>query len=118
VVTPDTAATAMRVCRFDLDPDPANVISLNNGTPYRMGKLASASTMDAAAGGELLAAIASAPKATGTCAQPEAPFAVVHPLDDKGAWITIERGGCSRVLLESENYLRQLDAALVSRLVG
>jgi len=115
----NATARELRVCRFDLDPDPSNVITLGEtGRSYRMGKLAIASTMDAAAGGELLAAVAKAPRASGACAQPEAPFAVVHPVDGSPLWVTVERGGCSRALIDGENYLRQLDAALVSRLIG
>ena len=118
VVGVDTAGRAMRVCRYDLDPDPGNVISIGNGTAYRSGKLVAASTLDATAGAELLKAVASAPRATGSCGQPEQPFAVVHAADGTGPWIAIERGGCYRALMDAENYLRQLDAALVSRLVG
>ena len=119
VVQVNPTARELRVCRFDLDPDPGNVITLGEtGRSYRMGKLISASTMDAAAGGELLAAVAKAPRATGVCAQAEAPFAVVHPLDGFVPSITVERGGCFRALVDGENYLRQLDAALVSRLIG
>ena len=83
-----------------------------------MGKLTSASTMDATLGGELLTAVARAPLVTGACAQPEAPFAVVRPVDGSAPLITVERGGCSRALVDGESYLRQLDAALVSRLIG
>jgi len=43
---------------------------------------------------------------------------VVHPVDGSPLWVTVERGGCSRALIDGENYLRQLDAALVSRLIG
>ena len=118
VVRLKATARALRVCRYDLDSDPTNVISMRDGTAYRVGKLVSASTTDAAAGGELLRAAASAPRATGTCTKPEAPFAVVHPVGDSGSGITIERGGCYRILLDGENSLRHLDAALVTRLVG
>ena len=118
VMQVSTTARALRICRFDLDPDPAAVISGDKGATYRMGTLASASTMDAAAGGELLRAVATAPRVTGGCAQPQAPFAVVHPVDGSAPWITVERGGCARALIDGENYLRQLDAALVGRLIG
>jgi hypothetical protein len=74
--------------------------------------------MDTSSGGELLQAVAKAPRVTGACAQPEAPFAVVHPVDGSAPWITVERGGCFRALIDGENYLRQLDPALVSRLIG
>jgi hypothetical protein len=116
--TVDTSAGPLRVCRYELDPDPANVISLSNGTPYRGGRLVSASTLDAAASKELLTAIAAAPRVTGSCAQAEYPFAVLQPASGGGPWITIERGGCNRMLLDAENYLRQLDADMVTRLIG
>jgi len=116
--TVDTSAGPLRVCRYELDTDPANVISLSNGTPYRIGRLVSASTLDAAASKELLTALAAAPRVTGSCAQAEYPFAVLQPANGSGPWITIERGGCNRVLLDAENYLRQLDADMVTRLVG
>ena len=64
----DATARSLRVCRFDLDPDPANVITLSNGTPFRMGVLKSASTLDSLAGGLLLTALASVPRIIGTCA--------------------------------------------------
>lgn len=117
VVTVNTAGRPLRVCRFDLEPDPANVNG-DKSTLLRSGQLAGTSTMDTAAGGEFLKAVASAPPATGTCVQVEAPFAVVRPVDGSGPWITVERGGCSRTLVDGEDYLRQLDAALIARLIG
>ena len=114
---PAPAGRPLRVCHYDLDTDPANAMPGANGTMYRVGILVGASTMDAAAGGEFLAAVASAPKAT-ACAQPEAPFAVVFPPEEPGATVTVERGGCHRVLVDGESALRQLDGALVDRLIG
>ena len=109
---------ASRVCRYEPDPDPADVISLDNGTAYRMGKLASWYLMDPGRSAELMGAVGIAPKATGTCARPEAPFAVLDLVDNFRPWVTVERGGCYRAVVDGENYVRQLDAALVSRLVG
>src|SRR5262249_9630481 len=57
VVPVNTTARELRICRFDLDPDPAAVIRGDRGTPYRMGKLVSASTMDAVDGGQLMTAV-------------------------------------------------------------
>jgi hypothetical protein len=116
--TVDTTATSMRICRYDLDNDPANVMILNDGKAYRMGKLASASTLDSATGGRLLTALASAPHAAGSCAQPEHSFAVLFPGESGGPYFTIELGGCYRASVDSENYLRQLDAATVAPLLG
>ncbi len=114
----DATARSLRVCRFDLDPDPANVITLSNGTPFRMGVLKSVSTLDSNAGGLLLTALASAPRAVGTCAHPEQPFAVIDPTDGSGPNVMIELGGCYRASLDGENYVRQLDAATVAPLLG
>ena len=115
---PDTTPRAMRVCRYDLDPDPANNISSGSGaTTYQSGKLASATVLDAASGGQLLAAVASARAAT-KCDQPQAPFAVVDPADGAGPSISVELGGCYRAVLDGDGYLRQLDAAAVNRLLG
>jgi hypothetical protein len=108
----------LRVCRFGLDPDPVNVITINDGTPYRMGVLMSASTLDAASAGQLLTAVSAAPRVLGGCSQPEQPFAVVNSADAGGPWVAIELGGCFRASLDGENYLRQLDAATVAALVG
>jgi hypothetical protein len=116
--TLDTTARPMRVCRYDLDPDPANAISLNNGTPYRSGILVSASILDGAAVARLLTALSAAPRAVGACAQPEHAFAVIYPVGGGAPWIAIELGGCYRAVLDSENYLRQLDAATVAPLLG
>jgi hypothetical protein len=35
-----------------------------------------------------------------------------------GSGFAIERGGCNRVLVDADGSLRQLDPAVVSRLVG
>ena len=113
----DTSVRPLQICRYDLDPSPANVITLDGGAPYRMGVLATASTLDAAAGGRFLTALAAAPRA-GACGQPEQPFAVVFPADRNGPWISIELGGCYRAVFDGENYVRQLDAATVAALVG
>jgi hypothetical protein len=42
---------------------------------------------------------------------------VAHPVDGSAPLITVERGGCSRALIDGENYLGQLNAALVSRVI-
>ena len=112
----DTTERAFRVCDYDLDSDTHSSGTVD-GTSYPDGRLVGASTLDAPSGGELLAAIASAPPAA-ACDQPEASFAVIHPLDGDGPYIHIERGGCHRALYNGENYLRQLDGTLVDRLIG
>lgn len=114
---PDAAPRALQVCRYDPDPDPADTISLDNGPAYRIGLLADATTFDAAAGQELLTAVAAAPAAQ-PCAQADSPFAVVYPVDGTGPLIYVELGGCYRTLIDSENWVRQLDGSLVDRLFG
>jgi hypothetical protein len=117
--TVDTTVGPLRVCRYQADPDPANIVTVNDGSAYRIGVLTSASTLDAAASGRLLTALQGAPPVVfGNCAQPEHPFAVVYPPDRGGPDIVIELSGCYRALLGSENYLRQLDAATVAPLLG
>ncbi len=113
----DTTARPMQICRYGLDSDPANVLTLSDGTPYRMGVLTTASTLDAAAGGQLLLALAAAPRVQ-ACAEPEHPFAVLFPSDRNGMFVAIELGGCYRAVFDGENYARQLDAATVAALVG
>jgi hypothetical protein len=111
-----TRPTALRVCRYDLDPSPTAGPPGKNGN-IRDGRLVAASTLDSAAAHALLSAVANARRATGTCAQPESPFAVVYPPAGDAVFITIELSGCYRVLVDNENYLRQLDAATVHRLL-
>ena len=104
----------MRVCRYDLNP--ADTISIG-GPQYAMGVLASAGTLDAAQGGDLLAAVAAAPPA-GPCDQPQSPFAIVMPTDGAGPYLAIELAGCHRVLVDGENDLRQLDSTVVGTVLG
>ena len=115
-ITVDVVPQSLVVCRYALDPDPADVISDVGGPPHRGGKFASASSLDTAAGGSLLAAVAAAPPAK-PCDKPDAPFAVVQPVDGPGPGLTVELGGCHRVLVDGENYLRQLNSTVVDRLL-
>ena len=109
-----TTATTLKVCRYSLDPSPTG----NDGGDIRGGRLVAASTLDSAGAHALLSAVANAQRATGACAQRESPFAVVQPAAGDGVFITIELSGCYRVLVDNENYLRQLDAATVHQLLG
>jgi hypothetical protein len=47
----------------------------------------------------------------------QAPFAVVKPTSG-GQTVDVELGGCNRVYVEGENFLRRLDAATIARLFG
>jgi hypothetical protein len=107
----------LRVCRFGIGDDPQQIFDMGNGVVVHGGKLSGTSTLDPAAATELLTAIADAPSAQ-PCAQLESPFAVIYPVTGEGPFVTVELGGCSRVLLDSDNSLRQLDATLVARLLG
>lgn len=111
-----TDITSLQVCRYALDPDPNNAIQLGaNGSRgvAHGGRLVGVSTMDAADARVFLAAVAAAPTAR-PCTQPEAPFANVGTPGVNPALLTVELGGCDRVLIGSD--LRQLDAATVSKL--
>jgi hypothetical protein len=105
-----TTATTLKVCRYDLYPPPTRMHA-----DISDGRLVAASTLDSATADALLSAVANAQRAGGACAQRESPFAV---LGGDGVSITIELSGCYRVLVDNENYLRQLEAATVHRLLG
>jgi hypothetical protein len=102
------APSALRVCRYALDSREtvqAGTVSL------RIGTLAGAATMQGAALAEALAVMNAAPPLTDpTCTLPQAPYAVLYPVDGTGPFITVELGGCHR-LLDDDGNLRQLDAA-------
>jgi hypothetical protein len=113
-----TDVASLQVCRYILDPDPAYDMPLGNngsGGVAHSGRLASVSTVDIANARAFLAAVAAAPPAL-PCTQPEAPFANVGTPGENTVLLTVELGGCSRVLIGSE--LRQLDAATVSKLMS
>jgi hypothetical protein len=113
--TVDVTPVRMRVCRYA--PDAAQTVDMGNGAFLHVGGLSGSSTMDPSAAHELLAAVGQAPRAN-SCAQVESPFAVVSPVDGGGPSLTVELGGCSRVLVDADTSLRQLDATLVTRLLG
>jgi hypothetical protein len=56
----------------------------------------------------------SAGQVTTACTD-QAPFAVVFPMQG-GETVDVELGGCYRVYVEGENFLRELDAATVAHL--
>jgi hypothetical protein len=114
--TVDTTGRELRVCRYELDADPNQSLEVDGNT-YYVGKLASASTLDVNAAHELLTAVAQAPAVTGTCSPNQSPFAVVYAADRAGPMWTIETSGCYRADA-GDGPLRQLDGALVNRLLG
>jgi hypothetical protein len=107
-----TTAAHLRVCRYDLDPSSVVVTNIHGGD------LVAASTLDGSAARALLTAVADARPVTGICAHPESSFVVVSPPDGRAPNITIELTGCYRAWVDSENYLRQLDAATVHSLLA
>jgi hypothetical protein len=110
-----TISSPLRICRYDLDADPANQISAAGSAPVRGGKLASVSTLDGPAAKLFLAAVTVAPPALDTCVQRESPFAVVSSLDGNSTTITVELAGCHRALVDTDfSVLRQLDPQTVA----
>jgi hypothetical protein len=113
-----TDVSSLQVCRYVPRSDPESLMPLgNNGSAgvAHVGHLTSVSTIDGANARALLAAVAAAPSAR-PCNQPDAPFANVGTPGDNPAMLTVELGGCDRVLIDSD--LRQLDAATVSKLAS
>src|SRR5262249_1145765 len=100
-------------CRYE--PDPKDEIT-EAGFTFHVGRLVSASTLDAAKSHALLTAVAAAPVATATCNQ-DVPFAIVGEKSDYNR-ITVETGGCYRALVDPDNVVRQLDAATVHQIFG
>jgi len=114
--SPNLPASALQVCRYALDP--TSTLTMAGSPPVAMGRLSSASTLDTAAAGAFLAAIAAAPAAA-ACDQPQAPFALVFGHGAVSPNVAVELGGCYRALVESDSSgLRQLDAAGVSAIVA
>jgi len=111
----DTTPQAMSICRYDLDTDPDNTVSVG-GSAHSSGVLTSAGSLDAKAGGEFLAAVADAWPAD-DCDKPDAPFAVVAGQDGHGPTVTVELGGCYRALLDGDTMLRQLNQKTVDILL-
>src|SRR5262245_55944136 len=107
IVHPELTLTSLRVCRYNVAKDPSLELSVAGSGPLYGGRLVAASTLDGARARAFLSAVAAAPPVAGACAKPQAPFADVWP-PAGGAHVTIELGGCYRVLIDGENYLRQL----------
>jgi hypothetical protein len=112
--TVDVTPRPMMVCRYEISPE--WTVPLGDQVLHA-GRLTGGSTLDSAAAGELLAAVAAAPPADQSCRPAEVPFAMVTPAKDHGPRIAIELTGCYRAAVGFEP-LRQLDAALVTRLLG
>jgi hypothetical protein len=108
----------LRVCRYALDTDPSYVLSVPGSGSLYGGRLNGASTLDGVKARAFLTAVAAAPPVEGACTRAQAPFADAWPIAKGGPHITIELGGCFRALIDGENYLRQLDAATVARVLG
>jgi len=95
---------ALQVCRYDLDP---NDTFIDGGVTLQTGVLVGTAILMGPALTEALTAMNAAPTVAGACALPQSPFAVLYPADGPGPFVTIELGGCHR-LLEDAGF-RQLD---------
>jgi hypothetical protein len=109
--TVDATARQLRVCRYKVGDAEMGLVG---GVMLHAGVLVGASTLQPDQAQQLLAAVEAAPPA-GPCATPESPFAEI---DDNTLELTVELGGCYRALAAVDNGLRQLDGALVTRLLG
>jgi len=100
--------SALQVCRYDLDP---NDVFTDRGARLMMGVLVGAAILKGQALTEAVAAMNAAPPAiAGACTLPQAPFAVLYPADGPGGpFVTVELGGCHRMVEDSSLHLRQLD---------
>jgi hypothetical protein len=107
-----TMPGALQVCRYELSAHETLEVA---GTSVGLGVLTSASTIDGATMTAFVQALATAPAAARPCTQPPAPFAEVHPKDERGRTIAVELGGCYR-FMDPLGGLRQLDAATVAAL--
>jgi hypothetical protein len=102
------APSALQVCRYTLDSRDTVLVGK---VSMKIGTLAAAATIQGAALVEALAVMNAAPPLTdATCTLPQAAFAVLYPVGGSGPYITVELGGCHR-LLDDQGNLRQLDAA-------
>jgi hypothetical protein len=113
-----TDAAALQMCRYVLDPDPVDNMSLGpNGSDgvAQGGRLADVTYLNTSTARSFLAAVAVAPPVAG-CTRPPAPFALIGTPAVNAALVTVELGGCYRALVGSE--LRQLDSTTVSKLTS
>jgi len=112
----DTTGREQRACRYEPDLDD-DMLDMSSGVGLHVGRLTAASTVDAAIAHDLLVAVAAARAAGPGC--PEAPYVVLSGKSGGGPGLTVEVGGCYRVLYDGDGgYVRQLDAGTVSRLLG
>lgn len=111
---PDTTPRPLLVCRYEIRFD--NPVEFNDEWILHAGELVSASTLDAAAAAELLTAVVAAPPAA-SCEPDEASFAIVRLTEVPAPWVAVELEGCYRAAIGFEDHLRQLDPALVTRML-
>ncbi len=110
----DTTPRPLLVCRYEIRFD--DPVKFNDDWILHAGELVSASTVGAAAAAELLMAVDAAPPA-GSCEPDEASFAIVRTTEVPDPWVAVELDGCYRAAIAFEDHLRQLDPALVTRLL-
>lgn len=111
----DATPGPLVACRYDLDNDPENTVTDDNGVAHREGRLSQVSYVDDAAGGVFLSAVKFAPLAR-PCDQPDQPFAVVQQAVNPTSYVSVELGGCYRALVGGDTLLRQLDQQTVDAL--
>jgi hypothetical protein len=111
---PGGQPSAVRVCRYRLDPSDTMTGRAGLGR-YQIGVLDTAGTLTGKSLTRVLQAVAAAPPVR-SCTEPEAPFAVLTPAD-RGPVAYVELAGCYRVADESGT-VRQLDAATAALLVA
>ena len=112
--TLDPTPRPLLVCRYEIRFD--HPIKFNDDWTLHPGELVSASTVDDSTAAELLTAVLAAPPAA-PCEPDEASFAIVRPTDVPTPWVAVELDGCYRAAIGFEDHLRQLDPALVTRLL-
>ena len=110
----DPTPRPMLACRYEIRLD--YPVPFNDELTLHGAALVSASTVDADAAAELVTAVLAAPTAP-ACEPDEVTFAIVRPTDVPAPWVAVELDGCYRAAIGFEDHLRQLDAALVTRLL-
>lgn len=107
----DSTPRPLDVCRFEVSAEGA----ADRGE-YDVGELVAASTLDPAAAHELLVAVATASPAQ-PCSEPSS-FVVINEAGGGALELMVEVDGCYRATVGAENYVRQLDPDLVTRVLG
>ena len=112
---PGSIPTEQIVCRYDVDSGAASTAP--NGMTYYAGRPVGVSVLDAPSVNELFTAIGAGE--SNVCQDDgQYPFAVLFRTDLTIPTVTIELGGCYRVLWGGDNSLSWVDPVLVHQLLG